>query len=68
MKIPITRSIKITLLKWLQNGYIETNDIAELRNSDVDNNLPDYIMDELTQEEIDLLARIGQKILKEEFP
>ena len=30
MKIQIDRKKKILLLKWLQNGFIETNDIPEL--------------------------------------
>ncbi len=30
MKIQINRKKKILLLKWLQNGFIETNDIPEL--------------------------------------
>lgn len=30
MKIQINRKEKILLLKWLQNGFIETNDIPEL--------------------------------------
>ena len=30
MKIQINRKKKILLLKWLKNGFIETNDIPEL--------------------------------------
>lgn len=33
MKIPIDRKKKITLLKWLQDGVIETNDIPELNEA-----------------------------------
>lgn len=31
MKIPITREIKIILLKWLQKGVINTDDIPALK-------------------------------------
>lgn len=31
MKIPITREIKIVLLKWLQKGVINTDDIPALK-------------------------------------
>lgn len=30
MKIPLNREIKITLLKWLQKGSIETDDLPQL--------------------------------------
>lgn len=37
MKIPINRQLKIILLKWLKQGYMNTDDIPELNN--VRNNL-----------------------------
>ncbi|MFR9527121.1 MAG: hypothetical protein SNI45_03515 [Rikenellaceae bacterium] len=33
MKIPITREIKIKLLKWLKNGCIDTLDIPEIQTT-----------------------------------
>ncbi len=33
MRIPITRDIKIKLLKWLKNGYVDTLDIPEIQTT-----------------------------------
>ena len=33
MKIPLNREIKITLLKWLQKGSIETDDLPQLNEA-----------------------------------
>ncbi|MFR9511377.1 MAG: hypothetical protein SNG69_06615 [Rikenellaceae bacterium] len=33
MRIPITRDIKIKLLKWLKSGYVDTLDIPEIQTT-----------------------------------
>lgn len=33
MKIPINRQMKVILLKWLQQGYMNTDDLPDLNNS-----------------------------------
>lgn len=33
MKIPINRQIKVILLRWLQQGYMNTDDLPDLNNS-----------------------------------
>lgn len=44
MKIPINRQLKVTLLKWLKQGYMNTDDIPEL--NDVRN---DWFLDLMKQ-------------------
>lgn len=33
MKIPINRQMKVILLKWLQQGYMNTDDLPDLNNN-----------------------------------
>lgn len=33
MKIPINRQMKVILLRWLQQGYMNTDDLPDLNNN-----------------------------------
>jgi hypothetical protein len=76
MKIPINRQLKVTLLKWLKQGYMNTDDIPEL--NDVRNNWfldlmkqadakTRYTADDLKSIPTELLVQVTQYIQDAEY-
>jgi hypothetical protein len=64
MKIEITRELKIKLLQAFKEGYIDTNNFPEL-NADAAKYDFDY--SNLTDEEREVLLRVGEKVLDCKF-
>lgn len=71
MKIPINRQMKVILLRWLQQGYMNTDDLPDL-NKSRDNWFLDlmkqadtetrYTADDLKSVPPELLAELAQYI------
>ncbi len=59
MIIRIDRDLKIRLIKALQNGVIDTNLFPEFQNIEA----PEFDLSSLTDEERELLLKIGEHIL-----
>ena len=76
MKIPINRQLKVILLKWLKQGYMNTDDIPELNDSsdnwflnlmkqaDIETR---YTAEDLENVPSDLLVQIAQYIQDAEY-
>lgn len=59
MIIRIDRDLKIRLIKALQSGVIDTNLFPEFQNIEA----PEFDLSSLTDEERELLLKIGEHIL-----
>lgn len=76
MKIPINRQIKVILLRWLQQGYMNTDDLPDL-NKSRDNWFLDlmkqadaemrYTADDLKNVPTELLVQVTQYIQDAEY-
>lgn len=76
MKIPINRQMKVILLKWLQQGYMNTDDLPDL-NKSRDNWFLDlmkqadaemrYTADDLKNVPTELLVQVTQYIQDAEY-
>ena len=76
MKIPINRQLKVILLKWLKQGYMNTDDIQELndssdkwflnlmKQSDIETS---YTAEDLENVPSELLVQIAQYIQDAEY-
>ena len=76
MKIPINRRMKVILLRWLQQGYMNTDDLPDL-NKNRDNWFLDlmkqadtetrYTADDLKSVPTELLVQVTQYIQDAEY-
>jgi len=76
MKIPINRQMKVILLRWLQQGYMNTDDLPDL-NKSRDNWFLDlmkqadaemrYTADDLKNVPTELLVQVTQYIQDAEY-
>lgn len=76
MKIPINRQMKVILLRWLQQGYMNTDDLPDL-NKNRDNWFLDlmkqadaemrYTADDLKNVPTELLVQVTQYIQDAEY-
>ena len=76
MKIPINRQMKVILLRWLQQGYMNTDDLPDL-NKSRDNWFIDlmkqadaemrYTADDLKNVPTELLVQVTQYIQDAEY-
>lgn len=76
MKIPINRQLKVILLKWLKQGYMNTDDIPELndgsdnwflnlmKQADIETR---YTAEDLENVPSELLVQIAQYIQDAEY-